>query len=466
MRHKTALITLTVVIALLGCQRLLPAATPEPVSSRPARPAKPTRPVQPAGRSRETVLSQSSVPAAVPDSRFALGINEAVAVPARLAQTMPVDQQSIELVDDATAAASVGARFVRGHTGNYPTLSQMDLGRSPDALKRGDAWVAAVQGAGLEPLLMVSPWPGNDTAKFTQRYLPTDMAAYSAYVTRVVERYDGDGVDDMPGLKAPVRYWEVDNEPDLKNSTIARGATETYDPTLFCTPDEYAQVFLASAKAIKAAFPEARVLNGGLYRPHSEQGSSWFREFTAVPGVLDAIDIVSAHTYHDDLDGERLAIGVRNERFYTPSKPLWVTETSLGTNDSITEADQARMVVTFVVRSALEGADKVFWHTLSDPPAQAGGRTMPMSGHSLFRTDEQRQRTIKPAGEVYTHLAAFLLEHDLNGCVVDAAGAVKLRDGTVLLYEGSRDVPRRGVDLRTGKALAAGATATAPAWVE
>jgi hypothetical protein len=67
---------------------------------------------------------------------------------------------------------------------------------------------------------------------------------------------------------------------------------------------------------------------------------------------------------------------------------------------------------------------------------------------------------------VYTHLAAFLLEHDLNGCVVDAAGAVKLRDGTVLLYEGSRDVPKRGVDLRTGKALAAGATATAPAWVE
>ncbi len=465
MTRKQALITTTVVIAMLGCQRMLPAATPQRASPA-ARPGRPARPEQPQIRSKEAVLSTTPVPAAPPDSPFALGINEAVAVPARLAETMPLDQQSAELATDAQAAASVGARFVRGHTGNYPKLSQMDVDASPDALKKGDAWVTAVQAAGLEPILMVSPWPGNDTGKFTQHYLPADMAAYSTYVAKVVERYDGDGVDDMPGLKHPVRYWEVDNEPDLKNSNVARSATTTYDPALFCTPAEYAQVFLASAKAIKGAFPGARVLNGGLYRPHSEQGSGWFRDFVAVPGVLDAIDIVSAHTYHDDLDGERLATGVRNERFYAPTKPLWVTETSLGTTDSITEEDQARMLVTFVVRSALEGADKVFWHTLSDPPVRSGGRNMPMAGHSLFSMNEQRQPTIKPVGEVYRNFAAFLKDHDLNGCVPDGTGAVKLRDGTVVLYEGSRAVPKQGGDLRTGKALAAGATATAPAWIE
>ena len=458
---------LALLVLALACTRAVPGATsaaePPPRPARPAaRPAP--RPIEPAA---QTTLAPAPLPAPVPDGPFALGINEAVAVPGRLASTMSLSQQAVELAEDAKVAASVGARFVRGHTGNYPRVSQFDLATSGDALGAGDAWVAAVQGAGLEPLLMVSPWPGNDTGKYTQSYLPADMAAYSAYVTRVVERYDGDGVDDMPGLLHPVRYWEVDNEVDLKNANVARGASVDYDPKLFCTPAEYAQVLIASGKAIRAAFPAARVLNAGLYRPHSEQGASYFRDLVAIPGVLEAFDVLSVHTYHDDLDGERLAIGIRNLRYYAPLKPTWVTETSLGLAGGITEEDQARMVVTFVVRSALEGADKVFWHTLGDPPTRAaGGRTMPMADHSLFRLTEGGQRVIKPTGEVYRNLAAFLGAHALDGCVQDGVGAVKLRDGSTLLYEGTRVAAAGGGDLRTGAALAAGATATAPAWLK
>lgn len=457
-------------LALLALALACTGAVPGPTSAAPAeRPARPagrpaTRPIVPAA---QTTLAPAPLPAPVFDGPFALGINEAVAVPGRLASTMALAQQAVELAEDAKVTASVGARFVRGHTGNYPRLSQYDVAAKPDALAAGDAWVTAVQGAGLEPVLMVSPWPGNETGKYTQAYLPADMAAYSAYVTRVVERYDGDGVDDMPGLLHPVRYWEVDNEVDLKNANVARGATVEYDPKVFCTPAEYAQVLIASSKAIKAAFPGARVLNAGLYRPHAEQGASYFRDLVAIPGVLDAFDVLSVHTYHDDLDGERLAIGIRNLRYYAPLKPTWVTETSLGLADGITAEDQARMVVTFVVRSALEGADKVFWHTLGDPPTRtAGGRTMPMTDHSLFRLGEDGSRVIKPTGEVYRNLAAFLVTHDLDGCLPDGPGAVKLKDGTTLLYEGTRVAAAGGGDLRTGAALATGATATAPAWLK
>ena len=35
------------------------------------------------------------------------------------------------------------------------------------------------------------------------------MADFAAWVHSVVERYDGDGVDDMPGLIRPVRYYEI-----------------------------------------------------------------------------------------------------------------------------------------------------------------------------------------------------------------------------------------------------------------
>ena len=40
--------------------------------------------------------------------------------------------------------------------------------------------------------------------------------AYLRFVRSTVERYDGDGVDDMPGLLFPVRFWEIDNQPDIK----------------------------------------------------------------------------------------------------------------------------------------------------------------------------------------------------------------------------------------------------------
>ena len=463
-------------LVLLGCSGLMSGqqgghAEDRALPERPERPERPdraergARPEQQGGRSKGTLLAESPLPNPVPVSAFALGLNESVSIPARLVRGMSLEKQSYELNKDAAATVAVGARLVRGHTGAYPLVSAWELAQSPDRLEQADAWVAAVQGAGLEPVMMVSPWPGNYTGRVTDHYLPDDMAKYSAYVQALVERYDGDGVDDMPQLRSPVRYWEVDNEPDLKNSIVARGARSPYDASSFCKPAEYAQVLLSSASAIKAAFPEAKVLNAGLYRPFSEQGSGYFRDLVAVPGVLAAIDILSVHTYHDDLDGERLAVGVRNLRFYAPTKPVWVTETSLGTNAQISVEEQGRMVATFTARVALEGADKLFWHTLADPPPDVEREVRPMFGHSLFSTDASGVRTPKPAADVFKNLAAFLASHDLNGCVADGEGAVKLRDGSVLLYAGSRKVSAEGASLRTGAALKPGDTAAAPAWL-
>lgn len=457
---------LGVIVLVLGCGTLLPTHPTEAAPGGLTGNERSRRPARPSQRPAGTTLATAPLAAPTPESPFALGINEAVSVPAQLARTMSWEDQARELAADAGVTAATGARLVRGHTGNYPPISMVDLkGKGVAGFRAGDEWIKVVEAAGLEPVMMVSPWPGNETGRVTASYVPTDMVAYAAYVTSVVERYDGDGVDDMPGLLRGVRYWEVDNEPDLKNSLVAKGSREEYDPALFCTPPEYAQVFLASAKAIKAAAPAARVLNGGLYRPHSVQGSEYFRQVTAVPGVVEAIDILSVHTYHDDLDGERLAIGIRNERTFAPTKPVWVTETSLGTNDEIDEADQARMVVTFVARTALEGADKLFWHTLADPPPNDVTRHMPTFGHSLYARDEAGTPTLKPVGAVFQQLAAFLALHDLNGCVADGRGAVRLKDGSVLLYEGARAVTGTGGDLRTGKALSAGDTANAPAWL-
>jgi hypothetical protein len=401
---------------------------------------------------------------------FALGINEAVAVPGRmLDRGMEAAQLDTLLGEDARLAKSVGATLVRGHTGNFPRLSMYTLARNPVHLDEADAWVRAVQGAGLEGVLMVSPWPGNQTFNHTDHYVPKDMAAYEVYVARIVERYDGDGVDDMPGLHGPIRYWEVDNEPDLKLNTPPRDAVRAFTPGTFCTPDEYAQVLLASSRAIRRASPEARVLNGGPFRPHADTGRDYMKALFAIPGVLDAVDIVSLHTYPNDASGETLDRGIRAVRAVAPGKPLWVTETSVSIDEDTDADEQGRQVAVLTARAAMAGAERLFWHTLADPPAADEGRP-PRGAPGGFRTNslfatEGDQHVEKPAAAVFRSLAKVLATHDLFGAVEDGAGATRLRDGSVLLWDGSRQAPKGGIDLRSDEPLPAGATARAPAWL-
>jgi len=49
---------------------------------------------------------------------------------------------------------------------------------------------------------------------------PCDMTAYKNFVKKLVERYDGDGVDDMPNLIIPIKYWEVSNEPSMQEDLV------------------------------------------------------------------------------------------------------------------------------------------------------------------------------------------------------------------------------------------------------
>ena len=407
----------------------------------------------------------------VTTGRFALGINEAVAVPSRmLDRGVPPAQLEQMLTDDAALARALGATLVRGHTGNFPKISALTLARNPAEIDDADRWVRAVQGAGLEGVLMVSPWPGNQTFNYTDHYVPPDMVAYEAYVSRVVERFDHDGVDDMPGLAAPVVYWEVDNEPDLKLNTAPKGGEKPFTPGTFCTPAEYAQVLLASSRAIHAAFPAARVLNGGPFRPHAETGRDYVQKLFILPGVLAAVDILSLHTYPNDDTGETLVRGIAAVRAAAPGKPLWVTETSVSIDADTDAADQGRQVVVLAARAAEAGAERLFWHALADPPLVDEGRP-PRGSPSGFRTNSLLQAQAggvpvdKPAGAVYRQLAAVLTKHDLVGATSGGDGVTRFADGSLLLWSGSRIAPTGGVDLRTGLPIEQGMNTYAPAWL-
>ena len=46
--------------------------------------------------------------------------------------------------------------------------------------------------------------------RFT-KYLskPCSMEDYKTFLIKIVDRYDGDGSNDMPGLTKPIIYWDV-----------------------------------------------------------------------------------------------------------------------------------------------------------------------------------------------------------------------------------------------------------------
>lgn len=406
-----------------------------------------------------------------PDAPFRLGFNEAVGVPRRrLDDALAADPDALaaDLAADAALAASTGAALVRGHTGAFPPASMQDWdGIGRDAM---DAWVRAVQAADLEPVAMIGPYPGNHTRGTVvagrPSYVPADMDAYASYVRAVVERYDADGTDDMPGLRAPVRYWEVDNEPDLKAHRPPHGASHALRRAVrrgrFCTPDEYGALLVATAEAIHAASPDARVLAPGVYAPHAPYGRAWLAGLAAVPGARDALDVVSVHTYADD-DGQRLAAGIAAARALFPDTPVWVTETGRGGSASGDASDaQARAVVGAVAHAGAAGATALLWHTLRDLPASS---TSAFATHGVYSRDDDGRPVPKPAAAVYRHLAALLRDHDPVGAVPDGEGAHRLRDGSALLWSGTRVATHGGVDLRTGAPIAAGATAEAPAWL-
>ncbi|MCK6525304.1 glycosyl hydrolase, partial [Myxococcota bacterium] len=253
----------------------------------------------------------------------------------------------------------------------------------------------------------------------------------------------------------PIRHWEVDNEPDLKNSLAPKGAVVRYDPKSFCLPDQYARVLLATSKAIKAADPGAFVLNGGLYRPHTPQGAAYMRSLFAVPGVLDAIDGVSIHAYFSSKDDAALDRAVSLAEELAPGKPVWITETSVPAVSEeaahVNEDYQAQTLARVIALALQRGVAHVFWHSLNDPPNRPPGHNAFWS-NSLYRAGANPgdPLTMKPAGYAYQALAQALAEVPRDQ-VVAAADKVQIGAATLVL-DGQLTVdPAAQVALRLGE---------------
>ena len=68
-----------------------------------------------------------------------------------------------------------------------------------------------------------------------------------------------------------------------------------------------------------------------------------------------------------------MAEGLDATRALLPDKPIWITETSMALGDGVDEAEPARLVAVLTGVAAVHGAERLFWHTLSDPPPRTDG---------------------------------------------------------------------------------------------
>jgi hypothetical protein len=176
---------------------------------------------------------------------------------------------------------------------------------------------------GMNILANIAPEnPGSPQGYTLQgSYIPVDEEKYSEFVRLTVERYDGDGTDDMPGLTNPIKYWQVGNEPHADLSGFADLQRITY-------------------LAIKEADSNATVLIGGV----AGFPNNYVRQFDSVYSSILAnlagqyVDVFDFHWYGTAMGEYRLKDTITGEDIYEHVRatltangfsldlPIWITE--------------------------------------------------------------------------------------------------------------------------------------------
>lgn len=207
------------------------------------------------------------------------------------------------------------------------------------------------------------------------------------FVRAVVERYDGDGIDDVPGSYR-VENFELYNEPD--------GGQSAYDERWGLHPDLYAAMLKAVYPAVKAANPNAQVIFGGIAydwftdqdAQHPENNGPFVRSF--FDGVLKNgggayFDKMNFHFYplfggnwtqNFPKDGpglvEKTAAVRATLTKYGLSKPVIITEAAWHNSGDVpygSDTLQVRMVIQIYAQGIVAGVPMLAWWPIGDPGA-------------------------------------------------------------------------------------------------
>ena len=155
--------------------------------------------------------------------------------------------------------------------------------------------------------------------KFT-KYLskPCSMENYKIFLTKLVDRYDGDGKNDMPGLTKPIKHWQIMNEPEFK--MFFKG-----------TKEDFVEIFNFSSKLIKSKQKDAVIVMAGAAGMFPENKKYWN---SVLPKIKDNFDIANIHHISTPEGGcdkefwvDEFAALLKSNNI---NKPIWLTEAMTG----------------------------------------------------------------------------------------------------------------------------------------
>ena len=179
-------------------------------------------------------------------------------------------------------------------------------------------------------------------------YFPCNPRAYASWLSAVVERYDGDGIDDMPGLLYPIRHWEVGNEPDMQGPhlTFFQGNSESYLHLL-----ELSYKTIKSADSNSVILPAAPGTMEGAheyFKPMFEGGANYFD--VGNMHSMQGDDDFLASEYHELLEDA----GIKN-------KPFWITEAGVFMRGKPLEQEKlAEVLIPNYASAFANGASVIF----------------------------------------------------------------------------------------------------------
>ncbi len=264
---------------------------------------------------------------------------------------------------DFRAAQKLGIQWDRGHL--HWDMVQRSAG-GDFYWREFDHYVKEVQQHGFKSLIIIMPFAHWDqtTCHKNQKALgpPCNMDLYKNFVKKTVERYDGDGNQDMPGLRYPIYHWEAFNEPSMKD----------LPPFYDFTPQDYFNFLKSTHGAIKSACSQCKVVQAGVAGIAPDK-KRYLREYLAL-GAAEYFDIANIHFIHSG-DFETFNVGPFKNilQGYDIDKPIWVTEVELesgheGLMPHLSEEEAASMLVKGYTRAFSLGADNIFYVVLKTAP--------------------------------------------------------------------------------------------------
>ena len=166
---------------------------------------------------------------------------------------------------------------------------------------------------------------------------PCSMDNYKKFLLTLVDRYDGDGSNDMPGLTKPIIYWEIMNEPEF--NMFFRG-----------TEEDFVEIFNFSSKIIRDKQKDAVIIMAGAAGMFPENRKYWK---SVLPKIVNNLDITNIHHItppEGQCDKEFWVDEFSNLlKSLKINKPIWVTEAMIG---------KCKVIATYV-RAFASGAEVI-----------------------------------------------------------------------------------------------------------